>query len=226
MGGASVPCLHPPEIHVSASTLHLYTDSSPNGFKATIALEELGLPYQLSHVRIDQGQHRSADFLALNPHGRIPVLVDRAHGRIVFESAAILLYLAEQAEGLLPRNPTARWEAITWLMFHAASVGPILGQRVHFEHFADERYLPAVQRYQRLSDDAFKVLDDRLATRPYLAGAEYSIADIAHFAWLHIADIIDIDFRHHRNLWRWYQQVGERPAVQRGVSLPEPATGP
>ncbi|AWH26925.1 glutathione S-transferase N-terminal domain-containing protein [Stenotrophomonas sp. YAU14D1_LEIMI4_1] len=207
-------------------SLHLYTDSSPNGFKATIALEELGLPYQLHHVRIDQGQHRSADFLALNPHGRIPVLVDRAQGRVVFESAAILLYLAEHAQALLPRDASARWDALTWLMFHAASVGPILGQRVHFEHFADERYLPAVQRYQRLSDDAFAVLDARLAKHQYLAGTEYSIADIAHFAWLHIADIIDMDFRRYPSLWRWYQQVGARPAVQRGVRIPEPATGP
>jgi len=111
-------------------------------------------------------------------------------------------------------------------MFHAASVGPILGQRVHFEHFAEERYLPAVQRYQRLCEDSFSVLDARLADHAYLAGAEYSIADIAHFAWLHIAELIDIDFRRHRNLWRWYQQVGERPAVQRGVRIPEPATGP
>jgi len=211
---------------VSAPSLHLYTDSSPNGFKASIALEELGLPYQVSHVRIDQGEHRSPGFLALNPHGRIPVLVDHARGQVLFESAAILLYLAEHGQGLLPRAPTARWDAITWLMFHAGSVGPILGQRVHFEHFAGERYLPAVQRYQRLCEDAFSVLDARLADHAYLAGAEYSIADIAHFAWLHIAELIDIDFRRHRNLWRWYQQVGDRPAVQRGIRIPEPATGP
>jgi glutathione S-transferase len=211
---------------VTEPALHLYTDSSPNGYKATIALEELGLPYQLHSVRIDQGQHRQPEFLALNPHGRIPVLEDRAHSRVVFESAAILLYLAEQTGQLLPREPAGRWDAIVWLMFHAASVGPILGQRVHFEHFADERYLPAVQRYQRLSDDAFSVLDARLADRPYLAGSDYSIADIAHFGWLHIAEIIAIDFRHHQHLWRWYQRVGERPAVQRGVLLPEPATGP
>lgn len=211
---------------VTAPSLHLYTDSSPNGYKITIALEELGLPYQLHHVRIEQGEHRLPAFLALNPHGRIPVLVDSANERVVFESAAILLYLAEHTGNLLPRDPAGRWDAITWLMFHAASVGPILGQRVHFEHFAEERYLPAVLRYQRLCEDAFAVLDGHLANRPYLAGDDYSIADIAHFAWLHIAEIIAIDFRHYPHLWRWYQRVGARPAVQRGVRLPEPATGP
>ena len=113
--------------------MELYTDSSPNGFKATIALAELGLPYQLRQVRIDEGEHRLPAFLALNPHGRIPVLVDHDTGITVFESAAILLYLAEKTGRLLPKAPAQRWAAITWLQFHAASMGPMLGQRVHFE---------------------------------------------------------------------------------------------
>lgn len=211
---------------MTTPTLHLHTDSSPNGYKITIALEELGLPYQLHHVRIDHGEHRHADFLALNPHGRIPVLEDRARGIVLFESAAILLYLAEYSAALLPECLTERWEAITWLMFHTASVGPLLGQRVHFEHFAEDRYLPAIERYQRLSNDVFAVLDARLATRRYLAGDQYSIADIAHFGWLHIAAIIAMPFQHYPNLWRWYQDIAARPAVIRGVQLPEPATGP
>ena len=117
--------------------LHLYSDSSPNGFKATIALEELSLPYQLHHVRIDEGEHRQPAFLALNPHGRIPVLTDSETGVVLFESAAILLYLADRSGQLLPEDLQARWEAIKWLQFHASSVGPLLGQRVHFELFAD-----------------------------------------------------------------------------------------
>ena len=143
--------------------IHLYSDSSPNGFKASIALEELGLPYRLHHVRIDAGEHRRAEFLALNPHGRIPVLVDEDTGVTLFESAAILLYLAEKTGQLLPQDLPGRWEAIKWLQFHASSVGPIIGQRVHFEVFAEQPLPVAIERFQRLTDDAFAVLDQRLA---------------------------------------------------------------
>lgn len=205
--------------------LHLYSDSSPNGFKATIALEELSLPYRLHHVRIDEGEHRQPDFLALNPHGRIPVLTDSETGVELFESAAILLYLADKTGKLLPSNPRARWEAIKWLQFHASSVGPLLGQRVHFELFAPEPIPSAVDRYRRLTDEAFAVLDRVLANRPYLAGDDYSIADIAHFGWMHIAQIVHFDFSPHRHLSAWHGRVGDRPAVRKGITLPAPATG-
>lgn len=205
--------------------IHLYSDSSPNGFKASIALEELGLPYRLHHVRIDAGEHRRAEFLALNPHGRIPVLVDEDTGVTLFESAAILLYLAEKTGRLLPQDLPGRWEAIKWLQFHASSVGPIIGQRVHFEVFAEQPLPVAIERFQRLTDDAFAVLDQRLAGRPWLAGSSYSIADIAQFGWSHIARIIDFDFSRHRHLSAWHERVAARPAVQKGVTLPAVATG-
>ncbi|WP_043005530.1 glutathione S-transferase family protein [Comamonas testosteroni] len=205
--------------------LHLYTDSSHNGFKATIALEELALPYHLHHVRIDDGEHRQPAFLALNPHGRIPVLEDSETGVVLSESAAILLYLADRTGKLLPAEQRARWEAIRWLQFHASSVGPLLGQRVHFEWFAKEPIPPAIERYQRLTEEAFTVLDHALASRPYLAGDDYSIADIAHFGWMHIARIIHLDFSQHRHLRAWYERVADRPAVRKGITLPAPATG-
>ena len=205
--------------------IHLYSDSSPNGFKASIALEELGLPYRLHHVRIDAGEHRRAEFLALNPHGRIPVLVDEDTGVTLFESAAILLYLAEKTGRLLPQDLPGRWEAIKWLQFHASSVGPIIGQRVHFEVFAEQPVPVAIERFQRLTDDAFAVLDQRLAGQPWLAGSSYSIADIAQFGWSHIARIIDFDFSRHRHLSAWHERVAARPAVQKGVTLPAVATG-
>ncbi|KGD90254.1 glutathione S-transferase [Achromobacter sp. RTa] len=204
--------------------IDLYTDSSPNGFKATIALEELALPYRLHHVRIGAGEHRRPDFLALNPHGRIPVITDDETGITLFESAAILLYLAEKTGRLLPAPAAARWEAIKWLQFHASSVGPIIGQRVHFERFAGTRIPAAVERYQRLTEDVFGVLDQRLADHAYLAGDDYSIADIAHFGWTHIARIIDFDFSRHRHLSAWHERVAARPAVRKGVTLPAPAT--
>ncbi|CAB3812312.1 Disulfide-bond oxidoreductase YfcG [Achromobacter aegrifaciens] len=205
--------------------LNLYTDSSPNGYKATIALEELELPYRLHHVRIAQGEHRQPDFLALNPHGRIPVLTDDETGVALFESAAILLYLAEKIGRLLPTDIQGRWEAIKWLQFHSSSVGPIIGQRVNFEVFDKARNPAALERYQRLTEDALAVLDRRLADQPYLAGDAYSIADIAHFGWSHIARIIDFDFSHHRHLSAWHERVAARPAVAKGITLPAPATG-
>lgn len=205
--------------------IQLYTDSSPNGFKITIALEELGLPYVLHHVDIDKGENRCPEFLRLNPFGRIPVLVDDGSGIALFESAAILLYLAEKTGRLLPTEEKARWEAIKWLTVHAASVGPLVGQRVHFELFAAERHSAAIERYRRLTDDAFSVLDSHLASRPYFAGDDYSIADIAHFGWTHIAQIIRFDFSALPHLSAWHQRIAARPAVQRGVTLPAPATG-
>lgn len=205
-------------------TLHLYTDSSPNGFKISIALEELGLPYQVHHVRIANGDHQQPTFLKLHPHARIPVLVDESTGITVFESAAILLYLADKTGRLLPQQPATRWEAITWLMFHAASVGPILGQRVHFEMFSEAPLPVAIERYRRLSNEFFATLDERLADQPWLAGDEYSIADIAGFGWTHIARIIDMDFSAYPHLSDWHVRVAQRPAVQRGVLIPEPAT--
>lgn len=206
--------------------LRLYTDSSPNGFKASIALEEMAVPYRLHHVRIDHGEHRAPAFLRLNPHGRIPVLVDAAQQVTLFESAAILQYLGERDERLLPRDHQARWETLTWLFFHAASVGPLLGQRVHYEHVDSERYLPAIARFRALGEAALATLDQRLDGRDWLAGGRYSIADIANFGWLHVAEVIGMDFSHHRHLWAWYQRVAQRPAVQRGIRIPEPATGP
>lgn len=205
--------------------LQLYTDSSPNGFKITIALEELALPYTLHHVRIEEGEHLLPEFLALNPHGRIPVLVDDEHGIVLFESAAILLYLAEKTGKLLPKPLAQRWEAIKWLQYHASSVGPIIGQRVHFELFDAPKQPAAIERYQRLTHNAFSVLDQHLAHVPYLAGDEYSIADIAHFGWTHIARIIDFDFSNFVHLTAWHDRIAARPAVQKGITLPAPATG-
>lgn len=205
--------------------MELYTDSSPNGFKATIALAELGLPYRLRHVRIEQGEHRLPAFLALNPHGRIPVLVDHDTGITVFESAAILLYLAEKTGRLLPAQPQQRWAAITWLQFHAASMGPMLGQRVHFEMAEGGANAAATAHFHQLSEAALATMDGRLADNAYLAGDEYSIADIASFGWLHIAQLVGFDFSAWPHLGAWYARVAARPAVQLGVTLPTPATG-
>jgi GST-like protein len=206
--------------------IELYTTSSPNGFKASIALEELALPYELHHVRIASGDHRQPGFLALNPYGRIPVIVDRETGITLFESAAILLYLADKTGRLLPRDAKGRWAALQWLQFHASSMGPILGQRVHFEIFAADKVSVAIQRYRSLSDETFAVLNGRLAETRFLAGDDYSIADVATFAWLHIVKLCNFSFDNYEHVMRWYALVHARPAVQKGINTPGPATGP
>lgn len=205
--------------------MDLYTDSSPNGFKATIALAELGLPYRLRHVRIELGEHRLPAFLARNPHGRIPVLVDHETGVTVFESAAILLYLAEKTGRLLPKAPAQRWAAITWLQFHAASMGPMLGQRVHFEIAEKGANVPATAHFRQLCDAALATMDGRLADNAYLAGDDYSIADIASFGWLHIAELVGFKLDDWPHVGAWHARVACRPAVRLGITLPAPATG-
>ncbi|MGH6633405.1 MAG: glutathione binding-like protein, partial [Sphingopyxis sp.] len=136
------------------------------------------------------------------------------------------LYIAEASGQLLPSDRKARWAALQWLQFHAASTGPILGQRVHFEMFAEDRIPGAIARYRELSHAAFTVLDARLGDHVFLAGEEYSIADIATFGWTHIARICGFSFGNFVHLSRWHEAVASRPAVQRGISLPAPATGP
>lgn len=206
--------------------IDLYTDASPNGYKATIALEELGLHYRLHHVRVDAGEQRRPDYLVIHPHGRIPALVDREAGITIFESAAILLYLADRTGCLMPHDAAGRWAAITWLMFQSATVGPLLGQRVHFEMFEPQPPKPAIDRYRALTDDAFATLDRRLATHPFLAGEAYSIADVATFGWTHIAAICGFDFSRHAHLSSWHARIGARPAVRRGIAIPSEATEP
>jgi GST-like protein len=210
----------------SRTVIDLYTTSSPNGFKVTIALEELALPYTVHHIKIASGDNRQPAFLALNPYGRIPVIVDRETNITLFESAAILLYLAEKTGQLLPSDSKGRWAAIQWLQFHSCSMGPILGQRVHFETSVDAKVPTAIERYRRLSEEAFTILDARLTKAQFLAGDEYSIADIATFAWIHVAGLCDFAMDHCKSLALWRARIQARPAVQKGISIPEPATGP
>lgn len=212
-------------MHSPDPDLHLYTDSSPNGFKITIALEELGVPYRLHHVRIDEGDHQQASYLAIHPHGRIPALVDQRTGITLFESAAILLYLAEREGKLLPTDRGARWRTVTWLMFHAATLGPLLGQRAHFELFDDAPAPAVVERYRRLTQEAFATLDSHLKDHRWLAGEMYSIADIAGFGWTQIAEIVGFAFNEFEHLHAWHLRMAHRPAVARGITLPAPATG-
>lgn len=196
----------------------LFTAPTPDGYKVSIALEELGLPYQVQPLDLARGEQKSAAFLKLNPNGKVPAIVD--DGFAVMESGAILVWLAEKAGRLLPADPRARSETLQWLMLQVGGLGPMMGQANLFGHFWPEK-LPAVQaRYLGEVRRLFTILDARLATTDYLAG-EYSIADIAHFCWARTAGWTGVDLAPFPHLTAWIDRIAARPAVQRGLNVPE-----
>ena len=198
----------------------LHTAATPNGHKVSIALEELGLPYQLRVVDLAAGEQKRAEFLALNPNGRIPVIVDHAAGDfVVFESGAILVYLAEKTGQLMPSDAKGRSRVMQWLMFQMGGVGPMMGQANVFYRYFPQKIQPAIDRYQAEGRRLFEVLDGHLAQHEWLAG-DYSIADIANWAWVrtHRWSGVPIDDLPH--LQRWVEAIRARPAVQKGILMP------
>lgn len=202
--------------------IDLYTFKTPNGYKISICLEELGFPYSIKNVNIVEGEQFQEDFLALNPNAKIPVIVDHETGVTVFESCAILLYLADKAGKLIPASGKARWEALQWLFFQAASIGPMFGQRVHFEFYAPEKIPYVFDRYTKESERLYKVLEQRLATREFICD-EYSIVDIAHFGWIHtVKDFFGINSQQFPQLIAWYDRIAARHAVAKCIAIPTP----
>ncbi|MCX4247892.1 glutathione S-transferase family protein [Paraliomyxa miuraensis] len=200
--------------------IDLYTASTPNGWKASIALEELALPYTVHRVDLKAGEQKQPPFLAINPNGRIPAIVDRDQDDLaVFESGAVLMYLAEKAGALLSTEVAARSRAIQWLMFQMGGLGPMMGQANVFHRYAPERIPYATQRYQREARRLLEVLDGQLGRSEYLAG-EYSIADIANWCWASTYEWSGITIDGLPHLARWLEVVGQRPAVQRGREIP------
>ncbi|HYZ35081.1 MAG TPA: glutathione S-transferase N-terminal domain-containing protein [Crenalkalicoccus sp.] len=204
--------------------IQVWTWPTPNGHKVHIMLEETGLPYEVIPVSIGAGDQFRPEFLAINPNHRIPAIVDPEgpEGRpfSLFESGAILLYLAEKADSaLLPREPAARWRAMQWLMFQMGGVGPMFGQYNHFANYATEKLPYAIERYGNEVARLHRVLEKRLSESPYLAGAEYSVADIATFPWVRNPDRRGIDLAQYPAVKRWHDAVAARPAVQRGVAV-------
>ncbi len=197
--------------------IDLYSFGTPNGQKASIMLEETGLSYRYNQIHIGRGEQKTPDYLKINPNGRIPAIVDRdADDFAVFESGAILIYLAEKAGKLLPEDAKARSEALQWLMFQMGGIGPMQGQAGHFLTAAPEHIPYAVKRYREETRRLYEVLETRLADRDYLAG-EYSIADIATYPWV-AADYAGIDKSGLPSLHAWLDRVGARPAIQRGMN--------
>ena len=198
----------------------VHTANTPNGVKIPIVLEELGVPYAIHRVDLSANEQKQAAFLAINPNGRIPAIVDHdgpdGGALSVFESGAILLYLADKFKHLMPADPIGRVRALEYLFFQMGGVGPMFGQAGWFMR-QDEKVPMAIARYQTESRRLTEVLEARLSTQPWLAGDEYSIADIANFGWLRVATYAGIDLANYPSVQRWVQVIEVRPAVQRAL---------
>jgi len=200
--------------------IDLYTASTPNGWKASVALEELSLPYEVHAIDLRKNEQKAPAYVALNPNGRIPTIVDRDEGDFaVFESGAILVYLAEKTSKLMPADTEGRSTVIQWLMFQMGGVGPMMGQANVFFRYFPEKLQSAIDRYQKECRRLFEVLDRRLADREYLAG-DYSIADIANWCWVRTHRWSGIEIEDLRHLCRWRDRLAERPACKKGVKIP------
>jgi GST-like protein len=203
--------------------IDLYTWSTPNGRKVSIMLEELELPYSVHPIDIGKGDQFQPGFIAISPNSKIPAIVDSEgpEGRPypLFESGAILLYLAEKTHRLLPAKTVERFEAIQWLMFQMGGVGPMFGQTHHFLRAAPERVEYAIERYSRETRRLYAVLDKHLAGRKWL-GSEYSVADIATYPWVARHEWHKVDLAEFPAVKRWFEVIGARPAVQRGMKVP------
>ena len=204
--------------------IEAWTWPTPNGHKVHIALEELGLPYKVIPINIGQGEQFKPEFLAITPNHRIPAIVDPdgpgGKRLTLFESGAILIYLSEKTGGkLIPADPAGRYACLQWLMFQMGSVGPMFGQYNHFANYAVDKLPYAIERYTNEVKRLHRVLETRLGEAPYLAGEEYSIADIATFPWVRNPDRRGISFDDYPHIRRWHDAIAARPAVQRGVAV-------
>jgi GST-like protein len=199
--------------------IDLYTFTTPNGRKASIMLEEVELPYNVHKIDITKGDQFTPEFVAINPNSKIPAIVDQDTGITVFESGAILIYLAEKTGKLLPTNSKERFQVLSWLMFQMGSVGPMFGQLNHFKKFAPEKIPYAIERYEKETLRLYSVLEGQLAEREFICG-DYSIADIATYPWVAIHEWQGLTLDSHPNLKRWVETVQQRPAVERGMAVP------
>lgn len=207
--------------------IDVYTSATPNGHKVTVALEELGADYRVIPVNLSAGEQKQPSFLTMNPNGRIPVIVDRDNDDfVVFESGAILIYLGEKFGTLYPQDPKTRSRTLQWLMFQMGGIGPMMGQANVFYRYFPEKIQPAIDRYQKECRRLFEVLDTRLAQSEYLAGDEYTIADIANWCWVRTHNWSGVSIEELPHLQRWVDAIYERPASQRGVHIPERAKDP
>jgi GST-like protein len=202
--------------------IDLYTSTTPNGRKVSIMLEEIELPYTLKHIHLTRMEQKEEWYLEINPNGRIPTIVDRDNDDFaVFESGAILIYLAEKTGKFLPSDVKGRSTVIQWLMFQMAGIGPMQGQANVFYRYVPEKIEYAISRYQRETRRLYEVLDSRLKENEYLAGDLYSIADMATYPWITLHYWAGVEIDDLVNLIRWKDVISERPGVIRGMNVPE-----
>ncbi len=204
--------------------IDLYTWTTQNGRKVSIMLEELGLEYRVHPIDIGAGEQHAPEFVAISPNSKIPAIVDHeapdGEPLTMFESGAILIYLAEKCGRLLPTAFRPRLETLQWLMFQMGNVGPFFGQAHHFRRFAPERVPYAIERYTKETRRLYGVMDKHLTTAEYLAAGEYTIADVATFPWAARHPWQGVDLAEFPNVKRWYDAIWERPAVQKGYDVP------
>ena len=198
----------------------LYTWGTPNGRKVSIALEELAVDYKVKAINITKDEQFAPDFLAISPNNKIPALVDGKANFALMESGAILIYLADKVGELLPPSGEGRYEVLQWLMMQMGSVGPMLGQTHHFVKFNKGKSAYAEERYSSETNRIYGVLDKRLSASQFLAKS-FSIADIATWPWISRFEWQEIDFSKYPNLLRWYLELADRPATQRGYDVPQ-----
>ena len=200
--------------------IDLYASNTPNGYKVSIMLEEIKLPYNVIAVNLVKKEQKKAGYLKLNPNGRIPAIVDQENENfVVFESGAILIYLAEQSGKLLPEHPDKRSVVLQWLMFQMGGIGPMQGQAHVFFRYAPEKIEYAINRYQNETFRLYKVLDDQLKEKEYLAD-DFSIADIATWPWVRRHKWAGVEIEKLSNLRRWMGNLENRPAFQKGIEVP------
>ncbi|HTQ15654.1 MAG TPA: glutathione S-transferase N-terminal domain-containing protein [Rhizomicrobium sp.] len=201
--------------------IDLYTSATPNGWKASVTLEEMAVPYEMHAIELSSQQQKQDWFLKINPNGRIPAIVDRDAGDFaVFESGAIMLYLAEKTGKLMPADAKGKSLVTQWLMFQMGGIGPMMGQANVFFRYWPEKIQPVIDRYQNESRRLFEVLNNRLRDHEWLAG-DYSIADIANWCWVRTYPWSGVSVEGLEPLQKWIEKIAERPAVQRGVKVPQ-----
>lgn len=206
--------------------IELYTWGTPNGRKVSIMLEECGLPYRVHTIDIGKGEQFTPEFVAINPNSKIPAIVDPrgpdGKPMTLFESGAILVYLAGKTGRFLPASVRGKYETLQWLMFQMGGVGPMFGQTHHFLRAAKEQVPYGIERYSKETRRLYGVMDKHLAGTPFLAAGEYSIADIATYPWVARHEWHKVDLAEFPCVKRWYDAIGRRPAVARGMAVPVP----
>ena len=205
--------------------IDLYTWTTPNGRKVSVMLEECGLPYRVHEINIGKDAQFTPEFQAINPNGRIPAIIDSEgpDGKSItmFESGSILIYLAGKTGKFLPKSARNKYDALQWLMFQMGGVGPMFGQTHHFLRAAKEKIPYGIERYSKETRRLYGVLDKRLAHQPYLAAGEYTIADMATYPWIARHEWHEVALEEFPNVKRWFDAIGARPAVRRGMDVPK-----